>query len=118
VDHVEVAFERRRSMPGRSTETTADIDDIDRDRSIDDRGANRSIAFRIGPARAHGLAADMETDAERVRGWRAAKSRARVSPGSAPNLEARLSLLWSDETRRRTHRLRFRSLAGCPHDLL
>src|SRR3546814_5258960 len=35
--------------------------------------------------------------------WRAANSSALVSPGIAPNLDARLSLERSDDTRSRTH---------------
>src|SRR3546814_4934884 len=35
--------------------------------------------------------------------WRVAISSSRVSPSSAPNLEARLSSECSDDTRRRTH---------------
>src|SRR3546814_7561906 len=38
--------------------------------------------------------------------WRAANSSALVSPGIAPNLDARLSLERSDDTRSRTHNVR------------
>ena len=44
--------------------------------------------------------------------WRAAISSALTSRGSAPNLDARLSLAWSELTRMRTSRLR--SLAATP----
>ena len=67
MDHVEVILERRglhaRIDRGKSA---ADIDDVDRDRGVDDRRAHPLERLDIGE-RGHRLAADVEADAEPVR---------------------------------------------------
>ncbi len=55
-------------MPGiPGWEAAADVDDIDRDRGVDDGVANAAHGFGVG-GRGHRLAADMEADAEGVGG--------------------------------------------------
>ncbi|MCY1170694.1 hypothetical protein D9M73_107810 [compost metagenome] len=67
VDRLEIALERGRlhARIGRG-EPAADIDHVDRDRCIDDGGADALHRIGIGFGR-HRLAADMEADAERIR---------------------------------------------------
>ena len=68
VDRVEIIFERNRLHTRIDRwEAAADIDDVDRDRRIDDRRADALDRVAIG-LRAHRLATDMEADAERVGG--------------------------------------------------
>ena len=68
VDDLEIGLERRRLHAGiGGRKAAADIDDVDGDRRLDDRRADPLHRLGIG-GRGHRLAADMEADAERVRG--------------------------------------------------
>ena len=66
MDDREIVFERRRLHPRIDRrEAAADIDDVDRNRGLDDGVAD--ARHRFGERRrAHRLAADVEADAERV----------------------------------------------------
>ncbi len=63
MDRIEIEFEGRR-LHARidRRKATTDIDDIDRNRRFDNRGANALDGLRIGMG-AHCLATDMEADA-------------------------------------------------------
>ena len=66
VDELEIGFECGRLHPRiGGGEAAADVDDVDGDRRLDDRGAHPLHRLGIGHGR-HRLAADVEADAERV----------------------------------------------------
>ena len=98
MDDLEIGLERRRlhARIGRG-EAAADVDDVDRDRRLDDRRAHPLHRLGIG-GRGHRLAADVEADAERVRRLAGRHQQRFISRGLGAELggEAELGMFGGD----------------------
>ena len=93
VDDLEIGFERRRlhARIGRR-EAAADIDDVDRDRRLDDRVADAAPSLRHRPPGVIAWLPTWKQMPSASAAWRAANSSAFTSCGSAPNFDAEAEL--------------------------